>query len=96
MNDNLTISTFQLFKLFPDAESARVYLEARLWPNGPRCPICGLSERIGSTADRDSKQWTEAAFAACVRAYRRLQAQHPQFDLVVGTEKAPIGRRVFP
>jgi transposase-like protein len=46
MNDNLTISTFQLFKLFPDAESARVYLEARLWPNGCRCPVCGLPDRI--------------------------------------------------
>ena len=46
MNDNLTISTFQLFKLFPDSESARVYLEARLWPNGVRCPVCGLPDRI--------------------------------------------------
>jgi hypothetical protein len=27
-----TISTFQLFELFPDEESARVYLEGRLWP----------------------------------------------------------------
>src|ERR1017187_2173156 len=43
---NTAISTFQLFKLFPDAESARIYLEARLWPDGCRCPVCGLSERI--------------------------------------------------
>src|SRR6202046_348038 len=41
-----TISTFQLFEMFPDVESARVYLEGRLWPNGPRCPVCGLGERI--------------------------------------------------
>lgn len=41
-----TISTFQLFQLISDAESARLYLEARLWPNGARCPVCGLSERI--------------------------------------------------
>lgn len=27
-----TISTFQLFALFPDEETARVYLEGRLWP----------------------------------------------------------------
>ncbi len=32
-----TISTFQLFELFPDEESARVYLEGRLWPNGTTC-----------------------------------------------------------
>src|ERR1017187_9128339 len=41
-----TISTFQLFEMFPDQESARVYLETRLWPMGPRCPVCGLGERI--------------------------------------------------
>jgi transposase-like protein len=36
-----TISTFQLFERFPDEPTARVYLESRLWPNGPRCPQCG-------------------------------------------------------
>lgn len=46
MNDHLTISTFQLFKMFPDAESARTYLESRRWPQGPRCPVCGLTDRI--------------------------------------------------
>ncbi len=45
-NDKLTISTFQLFQMFPNAESARVYLESRLWPNGCRCPVCGLGDRI--------------------------------------------------
>src|ERR1700686_4830291 len=41
-----TISTFQLFEMFPDQETARVYLETRLWPNGPRCPVCGTGDRI--------------------------------------------------
>jgi transposase-like protein len=41
-----TISTFQLFEMFPDQETARVYLEGRLWPQGPRCPVCGLGEHI--------------------------------------------------
>ncbi len=41
-----TISTFQLFQMFPDAESARVYLESRLWPDGAVCPACKASERI--------------------------------------------------
>jgi transposase-like protein len=27
-------------------ESARKYLEGRRWPEGPRCPVCGLGERI--------------------------------------------------
>jgi transposase-like protein len=41
-----TISTFQLFALVPDAETARVWFESRLWPNGPRCPVCGTGDRI--------------------------------------------------
>src|SRR5438552_18930645 len=45
-----TISTFQLFAMFPDQETARVYLEGRLWPDGPRCPVCGLGERITTRA----------------------------------------------
>jgi transposase-like protein len=46
MNDKVTVSTFQLFALFPDSESARVYLEGRLWPNGVRCPTCSGGDRI--------------------------------------------------
>lgn len=41
-----TISTFQLFELIPDAETARLYLESRLWPNGPVCPTCSGQDRI--------------------------------------------------
>ena len=40
-----TISTFQLFALFPDEATARKYLEGRVWPNGVRCADCG-GERI--------------------------------------------------
>jgi hypothetical protein len=32
----VTISTYELFQMFPDQEAARVYLEGRLWPMGPR------------------------------------------------------------
>lgn len=41
-----TISTFELFAMIPDQEAARAYLEKRLWPEGVRCPVCGLGERI--------------------------------------------------
>ena len=40
------LSVFRLFEMFPDQETARVYLESRFWPNGVRCPDCGLGERI--------------------------------------------------
>jgi transposase-like protein len=46
VNDNVTISTFQLFQMFPDEESARTYLEGRLWPQGCKCPACKSGERI--------------------------------------------------
>jgi len=45
-NDKLTISTRELFRLFPDAESARKYIETRVWPNGPVCPRCSGNEKI--------------------------------------------------
>src|ERR1700741_4763968 len=41
-----TISTFQLFEMFPEQEAARIDLESRLWPNGVFCPFCSLGERI--------------------------------------------------
>lgn len=41
-----TISTFQLFERFPDEESARIYLEGRIWPNGPVCPNCASHDRV--------------------------------------------------
>jgi transposase-like protein len=43
-----TISTFELFQMFPDQESARLYFEARRWPDGATCPACGESKRIAS------------------------------------------------
>jgi len=46
-----TISTFKLFEMIPDAESARKYLEARLWPKGVTCPKCKTVERIGTRKD---------------------------------------------
>ena len=41
-----TISTFQLFEMFPDQESARLYLEERRWPEQVSCPHCGTCDKI--------------------------------------------------
>jgi transposase-like protein len=41
-----TISTFQLFQMFPDEAAARTYLERRRWPNGAVCPSCDEAQRI--------------------------------------------------
>ena len=41
-----TISTFELFQMFPDAEAARVYMEGKRWPQGAVCPACDEAQRI--------------------------------------------------
>jgi transposase-like protein len=46
-----TISTFQLFKLFPDEATARTYLEKRRWPNGVICPACQEAKRLTARKD---------------------------------------------
>jgi hypothetical protein len=55
-DDKITISTAQLFAMFPDQETARTYLEGRLWPKGPRCPICGLTDRTKKAKKRARKR----------------------------------------
>ena len=42
------MSDAKLIELFPDAEMARRYFEAMRWPNGPVCPACEESKRIGA------------------------------------------------
>lgn len=46
-----TISTFELFKIIPDQESARLFLESRLWPDGPKCPACASGDKITARKD---------------------------------------------
>jgi transposase-like protein/ribosomal protein L37AE/L43A len=38
----MTVAQFE--KAFPDEEACKVYLVARRWPNGVRCPRCGNAE----------------------------------------------------
>jgi transposase-like protein len=51
MAEHTTISVFELFDIIPNAEAARLYLESRLWPNGPTCPVCRKGERITTRKD---------------------------------------------
>ena len=41
------ISAYQIFQLFPDQETARIFMEQKRWPDGPQCPHCQETERIG-------------------------------------------------
>lgn len=71
-----TISTFQLFEMFPDQETARTYLESRLWPEGPKCPVCGLGERITA---RKGELATRKQFFGENRRYA-VAPIHTRFD----------------
>jgi len=46
MFEKITISAYELLKRFPDANSARKYLESKRWPKGAVCPHCGCALRI--------------------------------------------------
>ena len=46
MNDNVTISTYELLKMFPDAEAARRFIERQRWNGHVVCPHCGCDGNI--------------------------------------------------
>ena len=44
-------------KHFHDEEAAFAYLEARVWPNGPVCPLCGGTEKIAAYGPSMGPGW---------------------------------------
>jgi len=40
---------------FENEQAAFAYVEARLWPNGPVCPRCGGTERIGALKGKTTR-----------------------------------------
>jgi transposase-like protein len=47
----MTESVFRV--LYPDDETARLAIERVRWPNGPVCPRCSATTRIGSQRRKD-------------------------------------------
>ena len=45
-HDSLTVSTYELSKLIPDAEAAHLYREEWSRQGSPPCPLCGTSENV--------------------------------------------------
>lgn len=66
---NTAISTYELMRMFPDQETARVYIEKRRWPNGPVCPTC-----------KDGKSVSERK-----NGYYRCNSCHEDFTVRSGT-----------
>ena len=79
-----TISTFQLFELFPDEESARVYLEGRLWPNGTTCPTCKAGDRI-TPRNVGYYRCNACQLDFTIRSYYRCNACQLDFTIRTGT-----------
>src|SRR6266571_7892922 len=59
---------------FHDENAAYVYLEARIWPNGPVCPRCGHHDRIGKMGGKSTR----------IGTYKCYQCRKP-FTVKVGT-----------
>lgn len=80
-----TISTFDLFQMFPDQEATRLYFESQRWPEGPVCPACGERERIW----RDTRR----------PGYYRCNADLVIFTVRTGTiferSKVPLNKWLF-
>lgn len=89
MDDKITISTFQLFKLFPDQEAARVYLESRLWPNGARCPVCGLGV-YHHASDKHLRRYVDEFTFRLNDGNVKQQTLERLNSLIAGT----VGRRI--
>jgi transposase-like protein len=79
-----TISTFQVFELFPDQHAARKYLENRLWPNGPICPACKSGERITARATGGFKRCNACKFDFTVRT-----------DTIFGRSHVPLHKWLY-
>jgi hypothetical protein len=45
--------------------------------------------RVQCAGEPGTQRWAEAAFTACIAAFRALQARHRDKDLVVGLELPP-------
>ena len=91
-----TVNTFQIFAMFPDAESARVYLENRRWKNRVSCPHCGCEgnitarkgKRLGYYRCRDcSEEFTVRAGSIFERSHVPLHKWIYAMYLVVTARK---------
>jgi transposase-like protein len=48
---------------FHDEDAAFVYVEARIWPNGPTCPHCGSVERISKMQGKSTRKGLYKCYA---------------------------------
>lgn len=74
-----TLTLTELLSRYSDPDKAREFLEKLRWPNGVKCPHCGLSESIHKLTGRaDSKKPVRKGVYFCGKCRK-------QFTVTVGT-----------
>ena len=79
------LSLVQITNLFPNDDAAEKWIEAQLWPDGPRCPHCGTANvQAGISHPRMTHRCRECP-------------KRPMFTLKTGSimHKSPLGYRVW-
>jgi len=59
---------------FHNEEAAYAFVEARIWPNGPVCPRCGTTERVGKLQGKSTR----------IGTYKCYECRKP-FTVKIGT-----------
>jgi transposase-like protein len=85
---------------FRDEDSARAFVESRAWPEGPTCPRCGGSDRIGKLTGQSTRQGTYKCYRCrkpfTVKIGTIFEATHLPLHLwlqaiyLVGVRPAPV------
>ncbi|GBU23944.1 transposase [Fibrobacteria bacterium R8-3-H12] len=81
---NTAMSIYEFFKMFPDEESARIYLETQRWNEGVKCPRCGCEKAV---------KWSRK------QGWYRCNGCHKPFNVRTGTvfehSKIPLSKWLF-
>ena len=64
------LSLPQVFKLFPDDETAEKWYVSQRWPNGVRCPYCG-SENVQTGAKHKTMPYRWPREKMCEKVQRK-------------------------
>ena len=83
--DREGLTVMELFRIFPDDQTAEKWFEARRWPDGIRCSDCGC-ERYGCVNHKDYAIPLQEPRLPCV-----LQCPQGNRDAVEQTRIAVVG-----
>ena len=71
------ITLAQLFKMFPDDETAMAWVERIRWPDGPTCPHCGgdrithpVKHKTMTHRCKDCRKWFSVRTGTCMESSR--------------------------